>query len=212
MAYLGPTVTVADVVVRPSRSIIKQSYDARERRNDSSLPFHLGWVRCWATPLLREVLTPCAAEHTPYCCGNAYAVKPACSLSSRFSRRWLPASHHTVCCHCRYGNLNGDGFGIGWFPPASSCKAATDPTPCVRAPWPRWRPRGQHRRAPQRLHRCACCAARPQRPSRAQHRVHPRCTLRACPPCRRAQDVGGGAPPCPRRSSPASPPPGITRT
>lgn len=44
MAYLGPTVTVADVVVRPSRSIIKQSYDARERRNDSSLPFHLGCV------------------------------------------------------------------------------------------------------------------------------------------------------------------------
>jgi len=43
MAYIGPTVTVADVVVRPSRSIIKQSYDARERRNDSSLPFHLGY-------------------------------------------------------------------------------------------------------------------------------------------------------------------------
>lgn len=41
MAYIGPAVTVADVVVRPSRSIIKQSYDARERRNDSSLPFHL---------------------------------------------------------------------------------------------------------------------------------------------------------------------------
>lgn len=47
MAYIGPTVTVADVVVRPSRSIIKQSYDARERRNDSSLPFHLGWVGGW---------------------------------------------------------------------------------------------------------------------------------------------------------------------
>ena len=51
MAYIGPAVTVADVVVRPSRSIIKQSYDARERRNDSSLPFHLvcccgeGWGR-----------------------------------------------------------------------------------------------------------------------------------------------------------------------
>ena len=41
MAYIGPAVTVADVVVHPSRSIIKQSYDARERRNDSSLPFHL---------------------------------------------------------------------------------------------------------------------------------------------------------------------------
>ena len=73
MAYMGPTVTVADVVVRPSRSIIKQSYDARERRNDSSLPFHLG-----------------------------------------------------------YGNLNGDGFGIGWFPPPSAnASAAKDHTPCT---------------------------------------------------------------------------------
>ncbi|EFN55103.1 hypothetical protein CHLNCDRAFT_24322, partial [Chlorella variabilis] len=71
MAYIGPPITVADVVVRPSRSIIKQSYDARERRNDSSLPFHLG-----------------------------------------------------------YGNLNGDGFGIGWFPPDSAC-ATADHTPCV---------------------------------------------------------------------------------
>lgn len=71
MAYLGPSVTVADVVVRPSRSIIKQSYDARERRNDSTLPFHLG-----------------------------------------------------------YGNLNGDGFGIGWYPPPSSNPSA-DYTPCV---------------------------------------------------------------------------------
>ena len=59
MAYVGPDILVADVVLWPSRSIIKQSYEARERRNDSTLPFHLG-----------------------------------------------------------YGNLNGDGFGIGWY---SSC-------------------------------------------------------------------------------------------
>jgi hypothetical protein len=71
LAYIGPDITIADVVVRPSRSIIKQSYDARERRNDSSLPFHLG-----------------------------------------------------------YGNLNGDGFGIGWYPPASSA-SNKDSTPCV---------------------------------------------------------------------------------
>ncbi|KAL4857151.1 Cys-Gly metallodipeptidase DUG1 [Chlorella vulgaris] len=71
MSYIGPPITVADVVVRPSRSIIKQSYDARERRNDSSLPFHLG-----------------------------------------------------------YGNLNGDGFGIGWFPPEPT-SAKADHTPCV---------------------------------------------------------------------------------
>jgi predicted glutamine amidotransferase len=70
MAYIGPTISMADVVIRPSRSIIKQSYDARERRNDSSLPFHLG-----------------------------------------------------------YGNLNGDGFGIGWFPPDNS--TTPDRTPCV---------------------------------------------------------------------------------
>ena len=65
LAYMGPPVLMADVVLWPDRSIIKQSYDARERRNDSSLPFHLG-----------------------------------------------------------YGNLNGDGFGIGWFPPAFSACAA----------------------------------------------------------------------------------------
>ena len=52
------------------RSIIKQSYDARERKGDPSLPFHL-----------------------------------------------------------RHGNLNGDGFGIGWF--SSEERRAKDPTPCV---------------------------------------------------------------------------------
>ena len=68
MAYFGPEILVADVVIYPSRSIIKQSYEARERRNDSTLPFHLG-----------------------------------------------------------YGNLNGDGFGIGWY--SSSCMK--DPCPCT---------------------------------------------------------------------------------
>ena len=53
-----------------SLSDLQQSYEARERANDSSLPFHLG-----------------------------------------------------------YGNLNGDGFGIGWFSPESSSRQ--DPTPCV---------------------------------------------------------------------------------
>ena len=43
MAYVGPQILVADIVLWPSRSIIKQSYEARERRNDSSLPFHLGY-------------------------------------------------------------------------------------------------------------------------------------------------------------------------
>ncbi|KAI8105103.1 hypothetical protein M9435_000274 [Picochlorum sp. BPE23] len=68
MAYVGPEILVADVVLWPSRSIIKQSYEARERRNDSSLPCHLG-----------------------------------------------------------YGNLNGDGFGIGWYSPCSM----NDASPCT---------------------------------------------------------------------------------
>jgi len=70
MAYVGPEILVADVVLYPSRSIIKQSYEARERRNDSTLPFHLG-----------------------------------------------------------YGNLNGDGFGIGWY--SSSQVIRSDPCPCT---------------------------------------------------------------------------------
>ena len=72
MAYFGPDILVADVVLRPSRSIIKQSYEARERRNDSSLPFHLG-----------------------------------------------------------YGNLNGDGFGIGWYSACSSLSSMKDSCPCT---------------------------------------------------------------------------------
>jgi glutamine amidotransferase len=60
----------AAVVLWPSRSIIKQSYDARERLSDASLPSHLG-----------------------------------------------------------YGNLNGDGFGIGWYSGAPAARA--DPTPCT---------------------------------------------------------------------------------
>ena len=41
MAYMGPPVLVADVVLWPDRSILKQSYDARERKMDASLPQHL---------------------------------------------------------------------------------------------------------------------------------------------------------------------------
>lgn len=41
MAYMGPPVLVADVVLWPDRSILKQSYDARERKMDASLPSHL---------------------------------------------------------------------------------------------------------------------------------------------------------------------------
>ncbi|KAF8073182.1 Cndp1 [Scenedesmus sp. PABB004] len=70
MAYIGPPRLIADVVLWPDRSIIKQSYDARERLQDPSLPNHLG-----------------------------------------------------------FGNLNGDGFGIGWYTPDELREG--DPTPCM---------------------------------------------------------------------------------
>ncbi|GLC44069.1 hypothetical protein PLESTB_000932700 [Pleodorina starrii] len=70
MAYVGQPQLLADIVLWPDRSIIKQSYDARERKIDPTLPFHLG-----------------------------------------------------------HGNLNGDGFGIGWFSPDE--RRERDPTPCV---------------------------------------------------------------------------------
>jgi len=71
MAYIGPPALIADVVLWPDRSIIKQSYDARERLMDASLPSHLS-----------------------------------------------------------HGNLNGDGFGIGWFS-ADGTAPRDDPTPCT---------------------------------------------------------------------------------
>jgi glutamine amidotransferase len=70
MAYIGHPMLVADCVLWPDRSIIKQSYDAKERKQDPSLPMHLG-----------------------------------------------------------FGNLNGDGFGIGWF--SSEDRREVDPSPCV---------------------------------------------------------------------------------
>lgn len=70
LAYMGPPVLMADVVLWPDRSIIKQSYDARERRVEPGLPAHLA-----------------------------------------------------------HSNLNGDGFGIGWF--AAERERGADPTPCV---------------------------------------------------------------------------------
>ena len=72
MAYVGPPILAADVVLWPDRSIIKQSYDARERHSDKSLHSHL-----------------------------------------------------------QYGNINGDGFGIGWFTPEEEGGRRLDPTPCV---------------------------------------------------------------------------------
>lgn len=43
MCYAGEPILLADVVTYPKRSIIKQSYDARERLLDPTLPDHLGF-------------------------------------------------------------------------------------------------------------------------------------------------------------------------
>lgn len=42
LAYYGDPILLASSVLWPERSIIKQSYDARERLLDPSLPAHLG--------------------------------------------------------------------------------------------------------------------------------------------------------------------------
>lgn len=76
MAYYGDTMLLARTILWPDRSFIRQSYDARERLLDPSLPAHLG-----------------------------------------------------------HGNLNADGFGIGWYSVSSPCQAqmqGTDKqTPCT---------------------------------------------------------------------------------
>lgn len=56
MCYIGPPVLVADVVLWPERSIIKQSYDAQERIDDSTLPMHLarGRERLLATSVAAQ--------------------------------------------------------------------------------------------------------------------------------------------------------------
>jgi predicted glutamine amidotransferase len=85
LAYVGPSTLVADVVLWPDRSIIRQSYDARERKG----------------------------------MGNGAAAADAADAASA-----APTNH------LAYGNLTGDGFGIGWFAEPCAGRAA-DPTPCV---------------------------------------------------------------------------------
>jgi hypothetical protein len=139
MAYIGPPALVADVVLWPDRSIIKQvpdtsasavqppaadpvplaarvrgthavrgsdvllpfmqSYDARERIMDASLPQHLAH-------------------------GNLNGEHPACRLAGNTCithSTWLPFGGY----YCA-----GDGFGIGWFSPEGATPRA-DPTPCT---------------------------------------------------------------------------------
>ena len=76
MVYYGDPLLLSHAVLWPHRSIIRQSYDAKERLQDPSLPAHLG-----------------------------------------------------------HGNLNADGFGIGWYNdtsiPESVMGGAADDTPCT---------------------------------------------------------------------------------
>lgn len=43
LAYYGEDALLSHTIIHPERSIIKQSYDARERLQDDSLPAHLGF-------------------------------------------------------------------------------------------------------------------------------------------------------------------------
>lgn len=70
MAYMGHPMLLAHLVLWPDRSIIKQSYNSKERLNHPELPGPL--------------------------------------------------------CH---GNINADGFGIGWYTESNTYDS--DDTPCI---------------------------------------------------------------------------------
>lgn len=75
LAYYGEDALLSHTIINPERSIIKQSYDARERLRDDSLPAHLG-----------------------------------------------------------FGNLNADGFGIGFYSSTERNVSACGPTPELEKP------------------------------------------------------------------------------
>ena len=84
LAYMGPSTLVADVVLWPDRSIIRQSYDARERAG----------------------------------LGNSASASAAAQAAAAANSHGGPktaADAALAACHLAYGNLNGDGFGIGWY-------------------------------------------------------------------------------------------------
>lgn len=94
MAYFGDQTLVADVVLWPSRSIIKQSYDALERRDDSSLPFHLGrgslnadgfgigWYSPSSSSCSRQDRTPCTFKSVTPAWNNDNLNRLATKLES----------------------------------------------------------------------------------------------------------------------------------
>ena len=86
LAYMGPSTLVADVVLWPDRSIIRQSYDARERAGLGN----------------SSASMQAAAAAAAAAANNSSSSKTAADAA-------------LAACHLAYGNLNGDGFGIGWY-------------------------------------------------------------------------------------------------
>jgi glutamine amidotransferase len=119
MAYMGPEVLVAEVVLYPSRSIIKVN--------------------------IPEML-PMASPRPPSC--RQITVVASIKRSGRYFNQQFHRttnSSHTLQqsydarerrndaslpLHLSYGNLNGDGFGIGWYPPCGPC-SRHDTSPCT---------------------------------------------------------------------------------
>lgn len=137
MAYIGQPTCLADVVLWPDRSIIKQSYDARERLLDPSLPFHLGHGVCAPCAMRMHVQMNCNSTSQPLltqACYTWQAQHPAthtthcCQLHATVSLQLTCAPCAWKLANCS-GNLNGDGFGIGWY--SMEEQRDKDPTPCV---------------------------------------------------------------------------------
>jgi glutamine amidotransferase len=83
MVYKGSPVLMADLITRPEHSIIKQSYDCRERKEASLLParlnadgFGLGW---YASP---EAPEPCTFVSTLPAWNNRNLAKLCDNISS----------------------------------------------------------------------------------------------------------------------------------
>ena len=90
MAYMGPPVLVADVVLWPDRSILKQSYDARERKMDASLPQHLVSK---AAPAQLQFTGPLSnSKHVD----SSMLVHTLCGVSGIWQPEWRWVWHRLV--------------------------------------------------------------------------------------------------------------------
>lgn len=92
MAYMGPPVLVADVVLWPDRSILKQSYDARERKMDASLPQHLVCYTCPATSLGLCILMQLMAMLIPRKCLLHTSYPQLHTWADAVLKGWLTAT------------------------------------------------------------------------------------------------------------------------